>query len=221
MTVHNLASESVNNVTPSALSLTGTAGLTYATGPVPTSGAIVPGGQQIFTWTYTATSVGAARFTGSASGVGSSSGQPQQSLPATSGQVQVFAPAAPLVWTASTAMPLTVNRGQTDVAPLFVTFGDGTSAADVNVLGLRLRIESSTGSGIVPADLLAHRVSVGAVKHVERTSLETSGSEVDLTLATPILVPHGASIISGRGVRCDSATVIPNFRLPRSLTART
>jgi hypothetical protein len=214
MTVHNLAGESVNNVAPSSLSLTGTAGLTYATGPVPASAAIVSGGQQIFTWTYTATSVGASRFSGSASGVGASSGQPQQSLPVTSGQVQVFAPAAPLAWTASTAMPLTVNRGQTDVAPLFMTFGDGTSAADVNVLGFRLRIESSTGSGIIPADLLSRiAVSVGAVKHVERTNLETSGTEVDLTLATPILVPHGASITAAVAFDVDSATVIPNFRL--------
>jgi hypothetical protein len=214
MTVRNLAGEAMNGVAPSALTISGTAGFSYASGPAPASATVASGDQQVFTWTYTANGVGSARFTAAASGVGASSGTPQSALPATSGAVQVFQPAAPLPWSPSTSMPLTVNRGQANVAPLVLTFGDGSSASDVRVTALRLRVESGSGAGIIPADLFSRMsVEVGAVTHVERTSLETSGSEVDLTLATPILVPHGGSATAAITFDVDSSTVVPNFRL--------
>lgn len=214
MTVRNTGSEALVSVSPSSLTVSGTAGLAYASGPVPASASLGVGGEQIFTWTYTSTAVGQGRFSGSASGVGAGSGTPQQSIAVTSEIVQVFDPAAPLPWSASSAMPLSVNRGQTDVAPLFLTFGDGTSASDVRVIGLRLRVESSGGADIVPADLFSRMtVEVGAMTHVERTSLEASGSEIDLTLATPILVPPGGSVTAAITFDVAGTTVIPNFRL--------
>ncbi|TMQ71341.1 MAG: hypothetical protein E6K80_05870 [Candidatus Eisenbacteria bacterium] len=214
MTVRDLSGEAIDGVSPSPLTISGAAGLTLSSGPTPASATLPVSGQQVFTWTYQATGTGSSRFSGSVSGVGASSGTTQTSLPATSGELQVFDAAAPLAWSASTSMPLSVNRGQTDVAPLVLTFGDGTSATDVRVIGLRLRVESSAGAGIVPAQLFSRMtVKVGAVTHVDRTSLETGGSDVDLTLATPILVPHGGSATAAVTFDVDSATIVPNFRL--------
>lgn len=214
MTVRNTGAEAIDAIQPSPLDVSGTAGLAYASGPSPATADLGIGGEQIFTWTYNATAVGQARFSGFASGVGASSGTPQQSIAVTSGEVHVFLPSAPLPWSASSSMPLSVNRGQRDVAPLFLTFGDGTSASDVRVTGLRLRVESSSGTDVVPADLfLRIAVKVGAVTHLERLALETSGGQVDLTLATPILVAHGGSATAAITFDVASTTVVPNFRL--------
>ena len=216
MTVRNISGEAVDNVTPSALTISGSATLAYASGPVPAAANIGALGQQVFTWTYTATGVGQARFTGSASGVGNPSGTPRSSLPATSDPVDVFQQADHLPWSASTAMPLSVNRGQTNVVPLFLTLGDGSGGGSSGVLvtALKLRIESGSGAGIIPADLLSRvAVQVGGTTHVSRTSLETSGSTVDLTLATPILVNGGSAVTAAIAIDIAPATVVPNFRL--------
>src|SRR6185295_10898060 len=166
------------------------------------------------TWTYTAASVGVSRFSGSASGVGNPSGTPRNSLPASSDPVEVFQQADHLPWTASSAMPLSVNRGQTNVAPLFLTLGDQSGSSDVLVTALRLRVESGGGAGIIPADLFSRvAVQVGSTVHVSRTTLETSGSDIDLTLATPILVGAGTPVTAAIAFDVSPATVVPNFRL--------
>ena len=48
--------------------------------------------------------------------------------------------------------------------------------------------------GIVPADLLSRVVvNEGAEVYLDKSSLETSGSDVDLTLATPVLIESSGS----------------------------
>jgi hypothetical protein len=215
LTVRNRSGEAVDAVTPSALAITGSAGLAIASGPIPASATIGPGGQQVFTWTVNANAAGEARFGASASGVGAVSGNPEDALPVASGLVRVFDQAEPFPWSASNAMPLSVNRGQTNVVPLFVTFGDGAAGApSVRITALRLRLESGSGAGIVPADLLSRiAVRVGATTHVERTTLETSGSEVDLTLAAPIVVNGGGPLSAAIALDVAAGTVEPNFRV--------
>jgi hypothetical protein len=216
MTVRNNSTEDVNNVTPSALTVSGTAGFSVQSGPSPPSTNLVPGGQDVFTWTYQATSPGESRFTGSASGVGSPSGATRTSLPTTSNAVKVFSQPGSLPLAAATAMPLSVNRGQTNVVPLYLTFSKPSEPAgpDARVTHLRFRLEAQSGSGIVPANLLS-RVAVfsGTTTYVERTSLETSGAEVDLPLATPILVTRGTPLTAALALDVAAGTTVPNFRI--------
>jgi hypothetical protein len=214
MTVRNVANETINGVAPAAPTITGTAALALTSGPTPGSAGLASGGQQVFTWTFVASTAGTATFADSAAGSGASSGNSHTSLNVSSDLLHVFQQAATLPWSASTAMPLTVNRGQSNVVPMFFTFGQGSSSADVSITGLRLRVESSSGAGIVPADLLARvAVQVGSTTHVERTSLETSGSTVDLPLATPITVSGGAPVTAAIALDIAAGTVVPNFRL--------
>ena len=216
MTVRNLSGEAINNVTPSALGVNGSAALTYASGPAPATANLISGGSQVFTWTYTAATAGESHFEGSASGVGSPSGTTRTSLPASSDPVRVFQQADHLPWSVSTSMPLSVNRGQTNVAPMFLTFGDNSASgsSDVMITALKLRIESGSAAGIVPADLLSQiAVQVGAATHVSRTSLETSGSDVDLTLAIPIVVSGNRPVTAAIAFDVAPGTVVPNFRL--------
>ncbi|HEY3216392.1 MAG TPA: hypothetical protein VGK93_07860 [Candidatus Eisenbacteria bacterium] len=214
MTARNASSETINNVTPAALTFTGTAGLSYAGGPAPASANLAPGAQQVYSWSFDATSAGDGRFNGGASGVGASSGAIRDALPISSDLVRVFSQAEHLPWTASSAMPLSVNRGQTQVVPLFLTFGDDSASFDARVTAIRLRLESESGSGIVPADLISRiAVQVGTTTHVERTSLENAGSDVDLTLATPILVGAGGTVSAAISLDVGPGTVVPNFRL--------
>ncbi|MGA3060664.1 MAG: hypothetical protein ABSD92_09880 [Candidatus Bathyarchaeia archaeon] len=68
MTVTNGGTASAISVVPSSLTLSGTGSATVASGPTPTSATITGGSYKIFTWTYTASSVGSVQFSGSASG---------------------------------------------------------------------------------------------------------------------------------------------------------
>ena len=68
--VTNRSSGTLNNITPSALTLntTGTAGATYLSGPTPSSVAsLLSGDSAIFEWSYSASSAGTVQFSGSAS----------------------------------------------------------------------------------------------------------------------------------------------------------
>jgi hypothetical protein len=113
------------------------------------------------------------------------------------------------------SMPVSVSRGQT-VVPLSVTFtnGGGPGASDIRLRALRFRLENAQGVGIVPAALLGRvTVNEGTNVYLDRTSLETTGSEVDLTLATPVLITGQEPVTLSLRVEVSLATVVPSFRL--------
>ncbi len=216
MTAGNVGGEPILLVAPSALTPAGTGSLVPVSGPSPPTAIIPPGGVQIFTWTYAAAAAGDVTLTGNASGTGALTLQPHVSLPSESNRHRIFDQADSLGLTPADAMPLQVNRGQTDVIPLYLSFNQlgGSGGSDVRVLGLRVGLETGSGAGVVPAELLS-RVAVveGTTTYVERTSLETSGSQVDLTLATPLVVAAGRPVTVA--LRCDilATTVVPEFRV--------
>ncbi|HVE84635.1 MAG TPA: IPT/TIG domain-containing protein, partial [Myxococcales bacterium] len=76
MQVQNTGEATANNVTPSALVLTGAGSATLVSGPTPPTAAAVAGGTSAtFSWTYTASAPGAVTFSGTASGTDANSTQ--------------------------------------------------------------------------------------------------------------------------------------------------
>jgi hypothetical protein len=214
MTVRNVGAVGADAVTPSALSVLG--GLAYVGGPLPATADLPSSGTQDYLWTFSAGVAGDARVSGSASGVESGSGVPLQSLDAESNLLRIFEQADSLPLAAYDVMPQTVNRGQTGVIPLYLSFTHpgGDDAPDVHVLGLRVRLENESGGGIVPADLLTRVVVTdGAAVYLDRTGLETTGSQIDLTLATPILVARGQQVTVALLCDISASTVVPNVRV--------
>lgn len=216
MTVRNISTEQVSAITPSALVLSGSAGMALVSGPAPSSTTLAPGEQADFVWSYDATAPGDVRFTGSAAGVGDVSAATRTTLPATSNMVEVFAQPGSLPLSVSTAMPLSVNRGQTGVVPAYFTFSSASEAPGpaARLTRLRFRLEAQGGAGIIPANLLS-RVTLfsGATTYIDRSSLEASGAEVDLILATPVVVTRGNPITVALAFDVLGTTTVPNFRI--------
>ncbi len=216
MTLRNVGLEGINAVTPSALSAAGTGSLSPLTGPSPASVALAPGASQDITWTYTAAAAGDVRLTGSASGVGAISGLTQTASPASSNLHSIFARADTLRLSVFQAMPPSVNRGQTGVVPFYLQFSinaGGTSGSDVKVVGLRVRLESETGVGIVPSTLASRAALLGAQIYADRTGLETSGSDIDLPFTTPLFVRSGQPATIALSLDIGAATTVPSFRV--------
>lgn len=216
MTVRNVGFEGINSITPSALSSAGTGALSLLTGPTPGSLTLAPGVSQDFTWTYQAAAAGEVTLTGSASGVGAISGFTHTAAPASSNLHRIYAEADTLRLSVFQSMPLSVNRGQTGVVPFYLQFSldvGATSGSDVNIVGLRIRLESETGAGIVPSTLASRAAMVGTVIYADRTGLESSGSDVDLPFATPLLVRSGQSATAALSLDIGAATTVPNFRV--------
>ncbi|MFH1538388.1 MAG: PQQ-binding-like beta-propeller repeat protein [bacterium] len=147
MTVNNTGEAGANNVAPSALTLGGTSSATKVSGPTPASASIPGGGNQQYTWTYTAgSSAGTVNFTGNSSGTDANSGAPVSSTPTTSNNVTIQGAAA--LTSSISATPATVSSGQTitvkmtvqntgqaganNVAPSALTLGGTSSAAKVS-----------------------------------------------------------------------------------------
>ena len=92
------------------------------------------------------------------------------------------------------SMPFSINRGQTDVVPISLTFtNESTSdASDVRIERLQLGLEEESGAGVVPSAVLSRVVvNEGTTVYLEKSSLETSGSLVDLLLTQPIVIESG------------------------------
>jgi len=222
MAVRNKGGESIQSVAPSALVPSGGGGLTLQSGPVPPSVDLAPGASDTLRWTYLASQPGTVRLSGRASGTGSPSGTPRQTLETSSGPHQVFAQATQLDAAASVSLPGTVNRGQSGIVPLTLrlTNGGGAQVSDVRFRGFRVALRDEAGGGIVPDQLLA-RVAVqeGTTERLARTTLESSGAEVDLTLASPVLIGPGETVDLGLTLDLRSATAVTAFRLVLSDSA--
>jgi len=214
MTLRNVGAETLNSVTPSALSPAGSGSLTPRTGPSPASVTLAPGASQDITWTYDAAAAGDVTLTGSASGVGAVSGLTRTAPPASSNLHRIFAQADTLRLSVFQAMPASVNRGQTGVIPFYLQFGfaPSSSGSDVRVTDVRVRLESETGAGIVPSSLATRAQVVGGQTYADRSSLETTGSDIDLPFTTPLLVRHGQPMTVALSLDISASTTVPSFR---------
>jgi hypothetical protein len=216
MTVRNTGSESITGITPSALVPSGAGGLTLSSGPTPATLALAAGGADTIHWTYTAATAGDVRLTGHAQGTGNPSGTPRQSLDAASNLHHVYDPATRLDTDIPTSLPPTVNRGATGVVPLTVRVASagGAQAAPVRLRALRIGLEDENGVGIVPNQLLARvAVNEGTTNRLSKTTLESSGSEVDLTLASPAIVSAGQTVELTVSLDVLGNTTVSAFRV--------
>ncbi|MBZ0269497.1 hypothetical protein K8I85_15190, partial [bacterium] len=220
MTVRNLhATATIDSIAPSTLSPSGLGALQLLGGPSPADTSLAPSGEATFTWTYRAASSGAVQLSGHVDGVEQGGGTPHQSLTVTSNTHQIFVSAQDLDVYAVQSMPFSINRSQQGVVPLSLTFANpgGASGSDILLTGLRIRLEDEQGATIVPGDLLARVVvNEGAVVYLDKTALEMTATEMDLTLAQPVLIENaGPSSSATLAIALDisETTTVPNFRL--------
>jgi hypothetical protein len=216
MIVRNAGGETVNGISPSSLVPSGAGSFTYVSGPAPPSFDLAPGAADSFRWVYTSATAGDVRLTGSAGGTGSPSGSPRNALPSASNTHQVFTQTQSVTFAAASSLPQAVNRGQQNVAAVSLEFTNpgGAQSSTVRLLGFRVRLEDGAGAGIVPSDLLgAVAVGEGGNTLLQKTSLETSGSVIDLSFSSPASIAAGASVTLTVSLDVLSATTVPEFRL--------
>ena len=212
--VRNVGNEDLLGVMPHALTSAGDGSLVPVTGPVPASLDLAVGAVDSFTWTYSAASTGGVVLTGSAEGTGAVGGQLRTSLPSASPEHRVFEPASGLDLFAVTNMPFTINRGQTDIVPLSLTFinPSGAGGADGLIRSLRFCLKDDTGTGIVPADLLARVVvNEGGITYLDKTNLETTGNQVTLTLNDPVVVTNHEPVTLSLRLDLRGDTAVPAY----------
>ena len=88
----------------------------------------------------------------------------------------------------------------------------GANSADVLIQSLRIRLNNGSGAGIVPADLLSRVVvNEGGITYLDKTVLETSGDQIDLTLAQPVLVTGLEPVTLGLRLDIRPDTTVPAF----------
>ena len=216
MVVRNVGAEDALDVTPSALTPGGDGALALVSGPEPATFDLATGETDTFTWFYSATATGDVQFAGSCEGTGAIGGLPRLSLTTSSPNHHVYAPVGDLGLFGVGNMPFSISRGQTDVVPLTLTLvnSGGAEAADARLDRLRIRLEDDGGGGIVPAELLSRVVvSEGANVYLEKTALETSGSEVDLLLTSPAIITGSEPISVGIRLDISPTTTTPSFRV--------
>ncbi|HZL86644.1 MAG TPA: hypothetical protein VFD07_14825, partial [Candidatus Krumholzibacteria bacterium] len=215
MTVRNISNETILGVTPSALAQLGDGGATLLTPPNPASMVMPPGTQADFFWIYRCTSVGTLQFSGQVEGTASVGGLLRRSLPNRSGTLRVMLRASSMSVQPIGNIPFSINRGETDVVPLSLTFThDGNAnTSDVLLRSMRLRVEDETGTGLVPADILARLVlREGSLTYFVSSTLPASGAEILVDLTTPLLItPDEPATVS---FQCDvnAAATAPVFR---------
>lgn len=216
MLVRNVGAEAVTGVVPVFTGAEGTGTLTLLGGPAPTSADLAPGTDTVFVWTARADAAGSARLSGYAQGTGSGSGLPRRALVARSNAHQIYSSAADVSMFTVQSMPFAVNRGQADVVPLSLTFEHpgSSDASDIRVDGITLRLEDQSGAEVIPAALLS-RISVveGATTYLDRTSLETAGGAMLLSLVRPLIVTPGNPVTVAFHLDISDTTTVPDFRV--------
>lgn len=216
LTVRNAGTETFGGVAPGALVPEGTAAWQLVSGPAPPAADLAPGESATFTWTLTPASAGELRFATTASGTGQTSQLERRTLVARSGLGRVFMESDSLRLVALQSMPSAVNRGQAGVVPITLTLEHPGDASSSPILfrRVRVRLEQEDGSPIVPADLAsAVEVREGTSVYLRRTALETSGGEIDLTLATPVTLRPEDPVSLSLRLDIAGATAVTTFRL--------
>ncbi len=216
MQVRNIGSERINGLSPSVLAMAGDGASTYLTGPVPAAADLDPGQTTTFSWSYQSAIPGNVRWSGNAAGTGATSGLLRRALNVQSGLHHVYVQAESLACFAIQSMPFTVNQGQSDVVPLTLTLSNESDLASsaVRFRGLRVRLESGAGGGVVPADVIARVVvQEGSDVYLSRTNLETTGSVMDLTFANPVTVLQDQPVTLGLRFDVAPGAIVPSFRM--------
>jgi uncharacterized repeat protein (TIGR01451 family) len=220
MQVQNRSGESITDIAPSALSISGDGAASELWGPTPSSLDLAPGAISSFTWTFSADAIGNLQLRGSAEGTGATSSLTRRSLEAFSNAHRILIPADTLHVQPVGSAPFSISRGETDVVPLSLTLtnasqpGASTTTSSVLLRELRLRVETDQGDDLVPAELFSRlALREGSITYAETTALPTSGAEVVLTPPAPIEVTANEPVTIS--LVCDilAATVHPVFRL--------
>jgi hypothetical protein len=206
----------VEAIAPSPLGITGPAAFTLASGPIPASLALDPGASDTLTWRLVAAAVGETRFVGSAEGTGTPSGLVRRA-PATASPIhRAFTVASRLDLDAVQTMPITVNPGQAGIVPFSLTLTNpgGPAVSDVRLRGLHVRLETEAGGPVVPTELIARvLVHEGTNEYLARTTLESAGNDLDLTLATPVRITGSEPVTLSLIFDLSPTTVVPTFRV--------
>ncbi len=193
MVVQNVGDETIVGIAPILVETPGPISVDIIEGPSPSALTLAPGETGQFEWSCTARTAGEARLTGYAEGTGETTELPRRSMESSSGTHYVYTQAEELELFAVSTPPFSVNRGQTGIVPLSLTCRNpgGEQGSSVKLTGLRIRLEDELGRGIVPAEMLT-RIAVREGNRIfldkGPSSLETSGAEIDLTLATPVVI---------------------------------
>jgi hypothetical protein len=216
MIVRNVGSEQIDAITPSPLLTSGIAVMNPETGPLPPTFDLAIGAVDTFTWVFTSSSAGDSRWTGGCQGTGSVSSATRATLDISSNSHRVFEEATSIDMFAIESMPFLIDRNQVGVTPLSITFSNvnNPDASSVQIHGFKIRIEDGIGTGIVPAELLSRvSVSEGSALYVDKHALEQTGDEIDLTFATPAVVPPSEPVTLSLTMDILPTTVISEFRV--------
>lgn len=216
LTVRNRGAEPVTGVAPVLAGFEGSGTLTVTGAPSPASADLDPGGEATFTWPARADAAGDVRVVAYAQGTGAGSGLPRRSLFSRSNQHRIFVGAADVSMFAVQSMPFAVDRGQSGVVPLSLTFEHpgAADASDIRVDAIALRLERQSGADVAPASLLARVALVeGATVYLERTALETTGGTMTLNLARPVRVSPGNPVTVALRLDVSDTTTVPDFRV--------
>ena len=216
MIVRNVSGEALNNVAPRDLQVAGSGVLSLVSGPIPASLNLAIGAVDTFTFNFTAQSVGSITLTGRAEGLGAQSNSPRSSILSTSPRHDVLVEAAELGMVPVGSLPLSLTRGQTNAVALHLTLLNttGPSGSNVELLRMRIRFEDGNGNDIVPGDLISRlAVGEGTTTYYATTAVPTSGSEMDLTLDTPVVVTGQEPVTVTLRLDISPTTVVPQFRL--------
>ncbi|HEV8129370.1 MAG TPA: hypothetical protein VGQ14_06915, partial [Candidatus Eisenbacteria bacterium] len=202
-------------ILPTTLRTTGTASVIPDSGPGPAID-LTPAEVDTFVWVYHSTSAGTVQFSGGAEGTGEQTSLTRRAVETPSNVHRVYLAAADLSLFPAQSMPFNVTRGQTGVVPfsLTLTNGGGSGASDIRLQSFRLQLLDETGAGIVPASLLSHvSVNEGTNVYLSRSSLETTGSEVSLTLASPVRITAQEPVTISLRLDISDSTTVPAFRV--------
>ena len=216
MILRNVGSDVIENIVPGELRVSGGSALVVTAGPSPASLTLAPGGVDSVTWTCSAAAAGEVHLDADAAGTDQASGLPRRALRISSGAHRVYLESRGLDVIPVKTMPVSVQRGQTDVVPFSLTLTNpaGPGSSDVRMQSLRMRIEDDAGNPIVPAQLLQRvTVSEGTSVYLVKSALETSGSDVSLPLATPALITGTEPATLTLRLDILAATTVASFRV--------
>lgn len=216
MTVRNAGSETVADIVP-VLAVTEGPGSAVLGTPVPaTVPSLDPGQSAVLTWNLTATGAGSITLEGNAEGL-VAGGQARRSIVTRTSSHTIYIPVPQLDLYPTVNLPFTINRGQSGLVPLTLTFVNpgGDLVADARLTALRIRLlQTPAGPGIVPANLLSRVVvSEGTDTYLDLTSLPTTGETVDLVLSRPARVTGNEPVTLGLRFDLQTSVAAPSFLL--------
>jgi uncharacterized repeat protein (TIGR01451 family) len=214
MNVRNAGSEAVTGIVP-ALEFVSGAGLLVVGAPAPaTIASLAPGEQAAYTWPFTSSQPGQVVMQGNAQGL-ISGGQLRRSIVTPTSAHRIYTPVPHLEMFPTVNLPFSINRGQSGLVPLTLTFKNpgGADVANAQLSSIRLRLlETTVGPGIVPADLLDRIiVSEGTDIYLATTALPTSGDEVDLVFTQPVTITGSEPVTLGLRLDLRLNSSVPSF----------